>query len=522
MRRSILQTKFYLLSVLLSLASCSQDELAEQGTALPDGMYPMTFTAVQVAPENTPQTRVSDYDEGSEHKSKWTKGDKITVIVSKDGGYTEETTCTLDENGKITEYSPQLYWQTTENYDINAWYYSNITGQGTETGNAVSLANQSGGLAYVLKAKPVEVNYQTKNIALTFFHQLAKVRVKLVKGSYEGELSDATVKVKGYTSCTVTNGVVSEGSDEGYIQMCKKGDYYEANLVPGTLQASNAFEISIGEKTVQASLKEEKVTLDKGTVHEITININAESKDVTIDSDCTITGEHKPIVINGNCTVTFEDARITSDDRPIIKINDGCHPTLVFEGTNVLKRNGGDLYEGGITSGENDEYNIRLEDGAKLAVISDCMAIGSHYGQLNLNISGNGEMWVQSNVHNTPAIIVSNGSLNISKGVVLTAVVSNDFWYNTGWDCVPAIGLSTSRTGVSGGAITLSDCTLKLFAWGRPGNELEHWVTLENGTVTPDVDSALKPAAWDTDVSLDNNVKATKLEERPTPPDWAQ
>lgn len=45
------------LAAVLSLASCSQDEPAEQGTTLPDGMYPMTFTVVQAAPESTPQTR---------------------------------------------------------------------------------------------------------------------------------------------------------------------------------------------------------------------------------------------------------------------------------------------------------------------------------------------------------------------------------------------------------------------------------------------------------------------------------
>lgn len=345
MRRCILQTKFYLLSVLLSLASCSQDELAEQDTALPDGMYPMTFTAVQVAPENTPQTRVSDYDEGGEHKSKWTIGDKITVTVSKDG-YTEKTTCTLDENGKITEYSPQLYWQTTENYDINAWY-SNIAGQNTVTENTVSLADQSGGLAYVLKADPVTENYKKGNIALTFSHQLAKVRVKLEKGSYEG---DFTVKVKGYTSCTVNNGEVSEGSGEGYITMCENGEYYEANLVPGTLQTLNVFEISTGEKTVQASLKENNVTLEKGTVHEITINVKQatlkpEGGKFTVNGgDNVLIKEYKgtdPIVVNGTATITLDNVQLNTTDN-VMTINNGATVTLNVKGTdNVFTSTGG-------------------------------------------------------------------------------------------------------------------------------------------------------------------------------------
>lgn len=173
-------------------------------------------------------------------------------------------------------------------------------------------------------------------------------------------------------------------------------------------------------------------------------------------------------------------------------------------------------------SGENDEYNIRMEDGAKLAVISECAAIGEQYSPIKLNISGNGEMWVQSNGWNAPAIIVSTGNLKISEGVVLTAVSTNSMPGNTGnLHYTPAIGLSLSMQR-DGGEITLSNCTLKLYAYAQSNGTPEHWVTLINGKVTPDVDSALKGAEWDTEVSLSNGVKATKLKERPELPDWAQ
>jgi len=329
MRRSILQTKFYLLSVLLSLASCSQDELTEQGMTLPDGMYPMTFTAVQVAPESMPQTRVSEDENGMD--SRWDGGEIIKVAVSGKGN-DMETTCTLDENGNITAYNPQLYWQNTNNATINAWY-SNIAGQSTVTEKTVSLANQSAGLAYVLKADPVTENYKKENIALTFSHQLAKIRVKLENGSYEGDLSGATVKVKGYTSCTVTDGDVSGGSEEGYITMHKNGDWYEANLVPGTLQTSETFEIiSADGKTTKASLKEDNVTLEKGIVHEITINV--ESKFILIDNvnEYTVT-QNKPIIIRGDVTVNFKNYKVNECyEGATIKIESGS-PTLIFEGT---------------------------------------------------------------------------------------------------------------------------------------------------------------------------------------------
>lgn len=495
-------------AALLLFAACTQDDpLGDNGTTLPEGVYPLEISSVTLDAEvssqpwgaDAPQTRVSENPD--RNSSKWDRGEVITVQL---GDNQTTTYKVVDAGGTLELTGDQLYW-TKRADKVTAWYPEN---------GEIRLDNQQGGnLAYVLRATAEEAPYD-KSVSLKFTHQLAKIRVKLA-GEKAGSVTD--VKIESCTSCTNTNGTVSfDNTSVGEITMYRvnNNNTYEANVVPE--KAIERFKVNGGDWVDLST----PVTPVAGNYHEITIN--AESKDFTVTGNYTIEGTHKPIIITGNYTVTFKNARITSDDRPIIKINDGCHPTLVFEGTNVLKRNGGDLYEGGITSGENDEYNIQLEDGAKLAVISDCMAIGSHYGQLNLNISGNGEMWVQSNVHNTPAIIVSNGNLNISEGVVLTAVVSNDFWYNTGWSCVPAIGLSTSRTGISGGAIALSNCTLKLFAWGRPDTPLEHWVTLENGTVTPDVDSVLKEAAWDTEVQLGNSVTVMKLKERPTPPEWAQ
>lgn len=330
MKRGILRHKFALwLITALALASCSQDELTEQGTALPEGMYPITFTAVQVAPENMPQTRVSEDENGM--SSQWDGGEVIKVTVSG-AGNDMETDCTLDGSGNITAYNPQLYWQNTNDATVNAWY-SNIAEQSTVTEKTVSLANQSAGLAYVLKADPVTENYKKENIALTFSHQLAKIRVKLENGSYEGDLSGATVKVKGYTSCTVTDGDVSGGSEEGYITMHKNGDWYEANLVPGTLQTSETFEIiSADGKTTKASLKEDNVTLEKGIVHEITINV--ESKFILIDNvdEYTVT-QNKPIIIRGDVTVNFKNYKVNECyEGATIKIESGS-PTLIFEGT---------------------------------------------------------------------------------------------------------------------------------------------------------------------------------------------
>ena len=46
----------FLALAAIALTACTQDELAEQGAALPEGVYPITIASVQVA-EALPQTR---------------------------------------------------------------------------------------------------------------------------------------------------------------------------------------------------------------------------------------------------------------------------------------------------------------------------------------------------------------------------------------------------------------------------------------------------------------------------------
>lgn len=482
-------------AMLLSLAACTQDELADGGNTLPEGKYPLEIASVTMSVESSskpwsadaPQTRVSENPD--RNSSKWDGGEVITVQL---GDNETTTTYEVQTDGSPELTGDRLYW-AKRNDKVTAWYPENGT---------IDLSDQSGGLAYVLKATADNASCE-KPVVLDFSHQLAKIRVKLM-GEKAGDVND--VKIESYTSCTNTNGTVStNGASIGEIDMYKVDEEtHEANVVPG--KAIEKFKVNGGDWVNLST----PVTPVAGNYYEIQINV--ESKTVTITDDYTVEGEHKPLIIDGNGTVTFKNARVTSDDLPVIQINDGCSPTLVFEGTNVLK--------GNITSGEDYEYSINLKNGAKLAVISEGIAIGSIHKRIELKISGNGEMWVQSDGNNSPAIIVKNGSLSISDGVDLTAVAA-DKWYAAMVDYIPAIGRSLYVSNVKGGTITLSDCTLKLYAWANSGTP-EHWVTLENGTVTPNVDSALKSAKWDTEVSLDNKVKVKKLKDRPTPPDWVK
>ena len=349
----IVQTACALASLLM-LAACTQEQLADSDVQnLPEGAYPLMFTATQGEPVASPQTRVSDYDDtDGSHKSKWTTGDRIKVVVSE-GGNDMETTCTLDENGNITGYNPKLYWKTTQTSKINAWY-SNITGQATVTDNTVNLADQHSGLAYVLKAEEVTgVNYKSGSISLQFKHQLAKVRVKLVKGTYEGDLSNVTVKINSqYTSCTISNGTVTVSGTTGDITMHKttsgSDTYYEANVVSGTLSATDAFQITADGKSTNATLTN-GVTLTAGQLYEITVTVNKPAPteyDLSMNTDITINDDKEYILtgsgtghvtINGNATVTLNNATIEpSSEVAAIQIKPNHTATLILEGTNTL------------------------------------------------------------------------------------------------------------------------------------------------------------------------------------------
>lgn len=367
MKRRLLRHKFSLwIITALALASCSQDELTEQDTALPDGMYPMTFTAVQVAPENTPQTRVSD----NGNTSSWSVGDQIQVTVAQ-GDAMQESVCTLDASGNITEYNPQLYWQNTSDATINAWY-SNIEGQNTGTGSTVRLADQSGGLAYVLKAEETTAKYTDRNIELKFSHQLAKIRVELA-GEKAGSVND--VKIESYTSCTNTNGTVStDGATVGEITMYHLNgtNIYEANVVRG--KTIEKFKLN-GGSWVNLSAT---VTPEKAKVHEISITVNQKIPEIT-GGEITKPGDY---IMKGNITesvtlnasginLTLDNVQSKTDGAPII-IGNNAQVTLNISGTaNSLTSTNGN--------------GIEIREGASLFITGN----GMNSSKLVVNASDN-------------------------------------------------------------------------------------------------------------------------------------
>lgn len=233
MNKKILSKLVFGASLLL-LAACSQNEFSDgQSEPLPEGKYPLEIASVtmnvthseQPCSANAPQTRVTENTTDG-NSSAWTNGDQIGVQIGTESTETGVYTVNVDGSGNVTLLTsePPLYWKsTTSSQSVTAWYPA--------TDGTIDLADQSNGLAYVLKGTG-SGDYQNA-VSLTFTHALAKVRVTLNGDKATGVTG---VQLYTYTSCTHTKGTNIQGSNEGWIMM-KEATYngtkcYEANVVP--------------------------------------------------------------------------------------------------------------------------------------------------------------------------------------------------------------------------------------------------------------------------------------------------
>lgn len=438
----------FLALAAFALAACTQDEPAEQGTALPEGAYPITFSAVQVAGAE-PQTRVSENADGT--GSVWTDGDKIEIEFYELGGDNQyfHTTFTVDASGNVIAQSPQLYWPNTSNYTYEGMY-CNIAGEST-TDKTVSFGDQSQGLAYVLLASG-SANCHSGEIALTFKHKLNKVRVK-----FEGEKADdvASVSVKNYTSVNVNSQTVM-GRTEGYIAMHKvtSGDetYWEANVAPavGTAPAQiQDFRLYRSNGTYVDCKLDAPIdpnSIEGGKMFTVTINVKSavvqDGATLTEAGDYTMSGTYaQGITINGDgINLTLDGATINSSGI----------------GSTVNATAGGDIIIENVTidatgATSTDEYGFSLHGGAGIGCagpgccgdITITNATVTAKGGFNSAAIGMGNSSPLSTLENSKM-----GNINITRSKITA----------TSGRGAAVIGLAftfTSPSAVTGGTITI-------------------------------------------------------------------
>lgn len=364
------------------LAACSQDELAEQGTALPDGEYPLQIGSVSITAEASeePWTRVAE-NETDGMGSHWTDGDKIGVRI----GDNEETgiyIINVDDAGNVTvEPETPVYWKSTQTAEVTAWYPAEAS--------SVNLGFQHrNGLTYVLHGTGTG-NHQSP-VTLGFTHQLAKVRV-VTKGTAQvRNISIRNVP----TFYTIEEGKITGQdtylSDIPMLRVEREGidTYWEASVGPGA-------EIKYFDLGGMNCALNTPVTTQAGALHTITWTVNNEGT-TTIDllnEDCIInddgtyyfsgTASHAIRVTGGQPNIYLEDAEISVSSGPAINI-EGGNPTIHVKGNDneVSSSDGAGIYvaEGysvTITSDDKTANSITLT-GKGGAGIGGYLASGQH------------------------------------------------------------------------------------------------------------------------------------------------
>ena len=212
---------------MLLLAGCTQDKLADasQGEMLPEGKYPVTFTATGL--EIAPTSRATA--DGT-----WTTGDKVAVKVKDESEVKEYTAA--DGSGasttlKAAEGVIPFYWKSTdETKDVSAWYCG--TGYNASLPTTWSVQPDQGSDGNYQKSDFLYAKGTLSfngNKSLTFYHQVAKVVVNIRKYGVTAAVgSIKSVRIKAISQGTFQ---VNVG---GNYRLSASGSSYEA-ITPKTI-----------------------------------------------------------------------------------------------------------------------------------------------------------------------------------------------------------------------------------------------------------------------------------------------
>lgn len=447
MNKNTLTKMIFGAALLLLLAACSQDELADSnGTSLPEGKYPLQIASVSLSAEVTdepwgashaPQTRVAENTGGN--SSHWESGDEITVqLGDKTTTYNVNIDCSLTLTGE------QLYW-TKRTDDVTAWFPGNGT---------IYLSQQTTKLAYVLKAVAESASCD-QTINLDFEHQLSKIRVVLTGEKAENVKG---VSIESYTSCTNTNGTVStDKASIGEIAMYQvDNNTYEANVVPG--QEITKFKVNSGE-WVNLS---KSVMPEKGRWHKIKIDVEPAGPTPITPGETITEGEYimtgtftEGVTLNGdNINLIIEEASNTATTAIHVK---GGTPTITVKGTNnsfncgntpiLLDPNANVVIKGSTSNPADSKLTIRTSTdnaaGIGSASTSSCGNIS--IADITLDVHGGTGKY-------GGAAIGTNGSFGSSCGNI---TIENSVVYAKGGTGAAAIGLACGSDPRSCGEIVI-------------------------------------------------------------------
>ena len=257
---------FALAALVLSLAACTQDELAD-GSRLSKEEYPIVIHAtglsVEATPQAAPSTRASvDGDWQGVNSVALKIGDAVkeyTVTATDADGYKSAT---------LSRENDPYYWISRNPITVSAWWpldNTDITQM-----PAVKVAEDQSILADFQNSDFISAENQTVKFddpTLGFTHRTARVAIELKPGTGFTSVAGATVSL------------VSLSADNGNPTAIKtynaSGNTYEALTAPQTVAAGKPFvRVELGGGTFYFRPQND-VVLEAGNRYTYTVKVNA-------------------------------------------------------------------------------------------------------------------------------------------------------------------------------------------------------------------------------------------------------
>ena len=252
------------IALLLGLAACTQDELADDNR-LPEGEYPVVIRATGLSVEATPQAAPSTR---ATVDGDW---QGVTSVALKTGDAVKEYTVTASTDFKSATLSRENdphYWTSRDPITVSAWWPFNnadITQM-----PAVKVAEDQSKLADFQNSDFISAEnrkVEFNNPTLEFTHRTARVTIELKPGTGFTSVAGATVSL------------VSLSADNGNPTAIKtynaSGNTYEALTAPQTVAAGKPFvKVELGGGTFYFR-PQNNVVLEAGSRYKYTVKVNA-------------------------------------------------------------------------------------------------------------------------------------------------------------------------------------------------------------------------------------------------------
>lgn len=308
--------------MMLAAAGCTDD--ADNDNRLPDGKYPMTFSA---AVDGLIVSRATG-------KDAWAENDEVAIQIN---GKTKKYTAASDGSLTVAGSDAPFYWQSTGDITVNAWYPYNDGTKPTDSDLRVK-ADQTTDNNYqesdYLEAVDATVTFN-QTASLAFKHRTAKVVVTLQAGDFVTDLTSAAV--------TFVNqiGVDGNGTEVTPKTETTSGGVttYSALLIPQNMQGKQFIKVTLGGNTYYYTPKGmENANLRAGYVENYTITVKQNGLSVVWQQgeqiDNTAEKATFKIYLNAFTAPQYTSYKVTDADGTKLQATDGVY-TLTGNELNI-------------------------------------------------------------------------------------------------------------------------------------------------------------------------------------------